>query len=240
MARSAVSARTSETALVAAWDAASGQPAWRRALTLVTVLDGASVDHLPVGAVSARVLACAQRLAVQRVDTTAHCGPCEERLDVSLGVDDLLAGAPDVEADPAPFTVEVGERRWRVRLPTPADLAAVATSLSVGTASRALLRRCVLDAGESTVDDESAVVIAAEMAHRDPFGVITIDVTCVACGSSAPTMLDVPHWWWTVVDTWVRRLFGEVHRLARAYGWTEPEVLALGPRRRRAYLELVP
>jgi hypothetical protein len=29
-----------------------------------------------------------------------------------------------------------------------------------------------------------------------------------------------------------------VHVLARAYGWTESEVLALGERRRAAYLEL--
>jgi hypothetical protein len=31
----------------------------------------------------------------------------------------------------------------------------------------------------------------------------------------------------------------EVHQLARAYGWSERETLALTPRRRRRYLELV-
>jgi hypothetical protein len=31
----------------------------------------------------------------------------------------------------------------------------------------------------------------------------------------------------------------EVHALASHYGWTEPDVLALPPARRRAYLEMV-
>jgi hypothetical protein len=34
-------------------------------------------------------------------------------------------------------------------------------------------------------------------------------------------------------------VLGDVHELARAYGWSEPEVLALSPWRRAAYLALV-
>jgi hypothetical protein len=36
-----------------------------------------------------------------------------------------------------------------------------------------------------------------------------------------------------------RSLLAEVHSLARAYGWTESEILALSPQRRSTYLEMV-
>jgi hypothetical protein len=43
---------------------------------------------------------------------------------------------------------------------------------------------------------------------------------------------------WTELRAHARRLLREVDVLARAYGWTEPDVLALDERRRAAYLEL--
>ena len=36
-----------------------------------------------------------------------------------------------------------------------------------------------------------------------------------------------------------KRLLGEVHQLARAYGWPEATILAMSSRRRHFYLELV-
>ena len=36
-----------------------------------------------------------------------------------------------------------------------------------------------------------------------------------------------------------RALLAAVHTLARAYGWSEPDVLALSEQRRAAYLEMV-
>ena len=44
---------------------------------------------------------------------------------------------------------------------------------------------------------------------------------------------------WAEVDAAAQRLLHEVDVLARAYGWTEPEVLALSEARRAAYLRLV-
>jgi hypothetical protein len=40
------------------------------------------------------------------------------------------------------------------------------------------------------------------------------------------------------VEVQAMRLVGDVHALARIYGWTEADVLAMSPRRRATYLEL--
>jgi hypothetical protein len=226
-----------EAALVEAWDRAVAQPAWRRALVLLAIVDGVrDVDCLPVGAVATRLLALARRWSVHRIETVATCAVCADRLDVVLNVDDLLARAPRTEPGPDPFPVPVDGQVLQVRLPTPADLAAVATYPDPDSAERELLRRCV----SGPTSESTAEAVSAAMAERDPYGVIAVDLTCPGCATPARVVLDVADWWWGITEARVQRLFGEVHRLARAYGWTEPEVLALGPHRRSAYLELVP
>ena len=50
--------------------------------------------------------------------------------------------------------------------------------------------------------------------------------------------MDVGSFVWAELHAHGRRVLREVDVLARAYGWTEAEVLALGERRRAAYLAL--
>ena len=41
------------------------------------------------------------------------------------------------------------------------------------------------------------------------------------------------------VEMAARRLLPEVHALASSYGWSEKEILALSPARRRSYIALL-
>ena len=43
---------------------------------------------------------------------------------------------------------------------------------------------------------------------------------------------------WSELQSRAERLLLDVDALARAYGWTEPEILALSSTRRAAYLQL--
>jgi hypothetical protein len=42
---------------------------------------------------------------------------------------------------------------------------------------------------------------------------------------------------WRALDRWARTALDEVRRLARGYGWSEQDILAMHPNRRRYYLE---
>jgi hypothetical protein len=44
---------------------------------------------------------------------------------------------------------------------------------------------------------------------------------------------------WQELDDWADRVLRDVHELASAYGWPENEILALSPRRRQCYLDLI-
>ena len=56
-----------------------------------------------------------------------------------------------------------------------------------------------------------------------------LEATCPACGSASTVLLDPAAIVVEEVDRHARRILREVDQLARAYGWREPDVLALGP-----------
>jgi hypothetical protein len=64
-------------------------------------------------------------------------------------------------------------------------------------------------------------------------------LTCPQCAHQWQAPLDIVSFLWSEVHAWAIRLLREIHELASAYGWSEAEILALSPWRRRAYLELV-
>jgi hypothetical protein len=231
-----------EAALLAAWDAARGQPAWRRPLLVAAALDGGPApEGRPLGELNARLLALAADWFTDRLDGVVPCAHCGERLELQLPVRQALSLAP-YPPDPQPFTVD-GEG-WRVatRLPTPADLAAAAEADDgVEGAQDLLLGRLVVAVEPAGALADPAVVEAvdAALAERDPLGALTVSVACPDCGHTDSATVDVGAWWWTLAEARIRRIVEEVHRLARAYGWSEPEVLAVSPHRRAWYLELV-
>lgn len=79
----------------------------------------------------------------------------------------------------------------------------------------------------------------AEVAEAaDPAADVTLNINCPECGTATRAELDIASYLWTELDSWARDLLLDVHLLAIAYGWSEPEILALSPLRRRYYLEL--
>jgi hypothetical protein len=85
---------------------------------------------------------------------------------------------------------------------------------------------------------EVEAALAAELDRRNPTGALEIEQTCPECGRRSRTPFDAVSYLWTELEAWAQRTLHEIHTLARAYGWREHDILALGARRRAAYLEL--
>ncbi|MGW7696705.1 T4 family baseplate hub assembly chaperone [Streptomyces asiaticus] len=117
-------------------------------------------------------------------------------------------------------------------------------------ARRALLARCIVSAHRSGRPVPADRLPAAELpepvqrrlaeaAERaDPAADVTLNVACPECGEATRAELDIASYLWAELDHWARDLLLDVHLLATAYGWSEPQILALSPLRRRYYLEL--
>jgi len=220
--------------LVGAWEQGHAQHPLHRALTLLRVaapeqsLD--ALASLEIGERDRRLLELRQRLFGSRFDAVAACPRCAEKLELGFSAAELPARAEP----PRWIEVDAGGRAFRIRMPTTADLVEVAAELPERRA-RALLERC---AGEAVSGPESEA-IQSRMAEADPLSRVELALECPACGHRWTGVFDIASFLWTELGDHVMRLLRDTHALARAYGWSEADILAMSARRRQVYLDLV-
>ncbi len=213
------------------WERGRGRTLPERALELLELAGAPSPpEQLRVGERDRLLLELRTCMFGPRVPAAVSCPSCGELLELELGGDDLLSEPPPA----AELTLDLGGRTIAFRLPTGADLVAVARSADVEEGRRLLLRRCV-DA-ELSPEEEDAVI--ARMGEADPGAWIELVVRCSACEHAWSADFDVVSFLWTELESSAQRLIADVHTLASAYGWREHDVLTLSASRREAYLEL--
>ncbi len=224
-----------------------------RALTILEVaIPEISRDELfalSAGQRDARLLEVYQSTFGAQLAAFVVCQHCQEHLEFALDIGDICPG-DDLTAQwgrpTGSTTVFIQAFELRFRLPNSLDLAMIAHCQDVVTARRLLIERCVLEArqeGEIVapegLPETVTTVLAEQMAQLDPLAVIEIDLHCPQCGHRWLVLFDIVSYFWTEIYTYAKRLLREVHTLARAYGWREPDILALSAVRREYYLEMV-
>jgi hypothetical protein len=95
------------------------------------------------------------------------------------------------------------------------------------------------DVESSPADDETIVALSRAMLEVDPQAEITFHLTCPACAHEWDLLFDITDFFWTEISVQAQRLLREIDALARAYGWTEREILNLPAQRRQTYLEML-
>jgi hypothetical protein len=162
------------------------------------------------------------------------CAHCDEALAMQVTTDQLLADAQALEPDAA-----IDVALCRFRLPDSRDMAAVAGQPDTDRAATLLLERCCLHRPDGAPALRDLLHDAEErLDAADPLADPRLVVTCHACGQHTDAAIDAGAIVWSDIQRHARQLLEQVHLLARSYGWTEGEVLALGPARRMAYLDL--
>src|SRR4051794_6307419 len=223
----------SAAAVLELWEEGNALRPVERAVALAS-LEGENADEvarLPLGRRDARLLRVHAALRGPALDATASCPHCAADSEFALDVDELIArGDEAAAAEP----IEVDGRAIAWRPPDSRDVSAAAENDDVAAAERVLLERCI--DGGATEEVRRAVTDA--MSQVDPLAEVLVDVSCPSCGEAFVADVDVARFVWAEVRARALTLLRDVDALARAYGWTEEEVLALGNARRAAYLEL--
>ena len=174
----------------------------------------------------------------RRVESTLSCRRCEAAFDVEFDIHELVATAspPQVlrrsrRVDETMLQLPDGRR---LRVPTGEDELAV-EGLPPEGAERALLERCLVDGhdGGPRGELEAALEEAAPVLDR------TLDALCPECSEEQELRFDIQSYLLGALLQEQERLDRDVHRLARAYAWTLPDILDLPRSRRRAYVALV-
>jgi hypothetical protein len=228
--------------LLEAWEASRGARAQRRALTLLERTSGVAVEALaalPVGHVDALLLELRERAFGMRMDCETRCPVCAERLEFTLDTAALRV-APSIVQAPMQ-QVELDGVQADFHLPTIVDLDACADMATAGDAARALLARCIerVEPADAMLDGTLAAAIAERIAALDPQADMPMRLTCPQCAHVWIESFDIAAFLAREVDDWAQRLLDEIHVLAASYGWSERDIMALSPARRRYYVERV-
>lgn len=237
----------SATELLDAWERALAESPPARALTLLsaaTGLERARLALLTVGERDRLLLALRELIFGARLDALADCPACGERLEMSFEVADVTAGRGAGDAGALALASDGYEAAFRA--PNCLDALAVARASGPEDARRALLSRCLLSVrrGEEEVPpellpEELVGRVAALMADADPQADVELALECPGCGHGWGETFDICSFLWGEIGAWATRTLGEVHALARAYGWGEREILSMSPWRRQLYLAMV-
>lgn len=233
--------------LIEIWEAGEDQHPLDRALTLLAAaspeLTWEELAALSVGQRDARLLALRERTCGPRLICLAECPRCAQRLEFEVAASDLRAAEPDGAEDTREFVAEGVALRFR--LPDSHDLASILGLRDPAAARGLLVRRCVLRACRDGTPVEvgelpSSVVagLAERISECDPQAEVLLALRCPECEHAWQALFDIVSFFWAELAARATRLLREVHDLARAYGWSEADILGMSARRRRFYLEM--
>jgi hypothetical protein len=234
-------------ALLRAWEVGLAQRdprARARALLALALPDlgDAARGALPCAARDRQLLELHTRAFGTRFEGVAECPQCGATLEMSFDAADLIPNQP---AGPAPITeLSVDEYRVRFRPPCVDDLDTMdGRPLEV---QRDLLLRRLVTAAEragkacAAAELPAAVLDAVDAALEDASAALAqIDLHCDECGHQWNPPFEPADYLWAELDAWAVRLLWEVHALARAYAWSERELLSMSPWRRQRYLQML-
>jgi hypothetical protein len=180
---------------------------------------------LPVSAADIALLRLRRTIFGSRLPAETTCRACASPLEFDLDagtlIDGVAASAPDTES-----------QCHGVREPTVGDLDAIATVSDLDAAVRRLAALCRLNPRASPSDADIAEIDALYGQSA-----IRLRLDCAECGHAWHEDFDIAGYLWLEVERRAQTLIDDIHVLATAYGWSEPQILALTDARRAAYLQ---
>jgi hypothetical protein len=203
------------------------------------------LTHLPLGTLTGRLLRLREALFGPALTCLTNCRSCSGTIETTFGVEELLSYEKPAASEPgALHSLTYDDCLLEFRLPTAKDLIALEadkTQASIALADR-LISKSVHN-GESFPIQKLAPgaieAIEAQITELDPLAHIELALSCPDCGNIWHETLHVIDFLWLEIGNLAKRLLVEIARLASAFGWSEREILALTPERRRSYLELL-
>jgi hypothetical protein len=218
--------------VVRAWEQAQGSAEWQRPAALLAALSSIPLaDTISMGVArrDAALLAWRAALFGPTWLAFAQCPKCSATLEYEVPV--------AVEARmPPPDRIEVNAegRQWVARWPDSSDLAAAAACSDRVEARAMLVSRIVT--GDVDPTAVPAILGALATAHTACW---SMTLRCCDCDESWDVVFDAGDFLWREVRAAARRILREVDVLARAYHWSEADILGMSEVRRRGYLEMV-
>jgi hypothetical protein len=217
-----------------------------RAIAAIAALSGSApvdAERLALRGCDGQLLELYRKRYGPELRAVSACPECGAVLELQFAVQDLVEAL--AEPGPRELSLTSGGYELELRLPTVADLARAQRAGDLESAAATLTAACVsacrLDGTEVSPDAVAPAVLDEAQRRLERFDLAgePLELDCPDCATKWTAALDVPTLVLAELDAEGRRLLADIHVLARAYGWSEREIAALPPARRRRYVEMV-
>lgn len=188
------------------------------------------------------LLAVSSRLLGAEADLVASCPACKSLVEVAIRFRDLLSARPASSDRHCSLATKDGAWTAEIVPPTGVDLERAMAAGPDG--GRRLLEECLTalvdpqghDVSREALPRECEGALAERLLALDPLAECLITVECPHCAAAFDTLLDG----FSLVKSALGadQLYGDVYRMARAYHWSEADILALPLARRARYLAI--
>lgn len=211
-----------------------------QALTIMRLAEpqGADPADLPLAARDRRLLEVRRATFGDAMTCLAECRQCGALLEFELSASALLDALGTV---PPPEILVASGCEIQLRPLDSRDLAAAALTSNREHAAALLVRRAMRivrpEASHHAVPGTVMQLAEARIAERETVADVALDLRCAACGAAWIDGFDIGTYLWAEIDASAQRTVDEVTALARCFGWSEAEILAMSATRRRTYLE---
>lgn len=227
------------------WEEGHVAPPIERAMSLLVAASPdatrESVEELSIGRRDAKLLQLREQVFGSELAMTTACPSCGQTLEMVVSTSALMTPTL-TEGSGQQF--ELDEYAVSFRLPNTKDLVAC-VGLGVAQSRDALLSRCICDASRrgqpvspEKLPDSVLNEIEDRIAAMDSQADVVLDFDCPECRQEWKQRFDIVSFFWTEIDAWARRILLEVNVLARAFGWSESDILAMSPARRQIYVAM--
>jgi hypothetical protein len=200
------------------------------------------LQRLTIGQRNSRLLSLREVTLGPALNGFATCAQCGAELEFTFEAEAIRLAEPDAQT----YALQVDGLTLSFRSLNSQDLAAIVGLTEIGEARLRLVERSVLEATQdghpltaAELPESALVALVDALAEYDPQAETRFQLTCAACGHRWSALFDIVSFFWTELGARAERLLVEVHTLARAYGWREADILAMGEARRHFYLGLV-
>jgi len=229
--------------LLTAWEEGASAPDLRRALTMLSIAlpggDQVQLSALPLADRNLLLLRLHELSFGPFLNVFGVCPNCAARLEFAVRVAEMAALLESKPSARAVTWTEAG-RQYRMRPVTTDDLIASLDAADVRPAQELLLERCLEVSPPHEPGRLSATpTVLQKFEQVQATTKLSCAIECPGCSERELLDLDIGRFLWAEVRTAARRLLGEIHELASAYGWSEQAIAGMGADRREAYLEMV-
>jgi hypothetical protein len=211
--------RLSKSGLLAAWEIGAARRPLDRALTILWAAGDGDAADLPLAERDRRLLTIRAETFGASISVLANCPDCGAELEMDLDARGL--------ADALPSEASTSD----LRALTSRDLAAVSALEPEDVALTLRERLCGRPMGRPGTQELDARIEAQATSAE-----LTTRITCADCGNVWSEDFDVAAHIWVDVENAALGLLSEVSEIAAVYGWSERDILALSPSRRKVYL----